>query len=192
MPESKAQASTDNWPEIRRQSAAALPDDIVKLIDELRGGEHPESHLIGVLHKVQAHYGHLGQPQMDAVAHLLGVPAAKVSGVATFYHFFRLTPRGRYVINVCMGTACYVRGADKIVDKLHQELGIDFGQTTSDGLFSLEASRCLGTCGLAPILMVNDDVHAKVTPDQVPGLLDKYARQAHAKRQAGGRGPESQ
>lgn len=186
MHESKSK-TTDNWQQVRKTSEAALPKEIADYIDHCRTLEHPESHLINVLHRVQGHFGYLGQPQMDAVSQLLGVPAAKVSGVATFYHFFRLKQRGRYLINVCMGTACYVRGADKIVDRLQQELGITFGQTTSDGLFSLEASRCLGTCGLAPVMMVNEHVHAKVTPDQISSLLDKYARDARAQPQAGGR-----
>ena len=111
---------------------------------------------------------------MDAVAQLMQVPTAKVYGVATFYHFFRLKPRGRFVINVCLGTACYVKGADRVVEKIKEELGIDFGETTTDGLFSLEASRCLGTCGLAPVMMIGDEVYGQVTPDKVPALLERY------------------
>lgn len=159
------------------ESRAALPDDIVDFIQKIEGQPHPESQLISVLHKIQHHYGYLDRAHMDAVAHLLRVPAAKVSGVATFYHFFRLTPRGKYVISVCMGTACYVKGADKVLEKIREELGIDFGETTRDGLFSLEEARCLGTCGLAPVLMINDEVHAKVSPDKVPALLERYAAQ---------------
>lgn len=170
-------AHTDNWPQVKAACQAALPPDIVEYIARCRQDEHSESHLISILHKVQAHLGYLGCEQMDAVAQLLGVPSAKVSGVATFYHFFRLTPKGKYVISVCLGTACYVRGADKLVAKLEEELGITFGQTTTDGLFSLSESRCLGTCGLAPVVMVNDDIHPKVTPDQIPALLERYAKE---------------
>jgi NADH:ubiquinone oxidoreductase subunit E len=122
---------------------------------------------------VQAHFGYLSSQHLDAVAQLLGVPAAAVSGVATFYHFFRLKKRGRFVINVCMGTACYVRGADKLLASLKELLGVDLGQTTPDGLFTLEPSRCLGTCGLAPVVMINDTIHAKVSPDQLPAILEK-------------------
>jgi len=174
----KPPTTTDNWNEVKAAAEAALPAPIVEFIADCRRREHPESHLISVLHKVQGHFGYLSAERMDAVAQLLQVPAAKVSGVATFYHFFRLRPRGRYVINVCLGTACYVKGADKLVAKLKDELGIDFGETTSDGMFSLEASRCLGTCGLAPVVMFNDDVHPRVTPDQVPVLLQQYLDRA--------------
>ncbi len=161
--------------QVLEQSRAALPADIVEYIEAVRSRPQPESQLISVLHKVQRRFGYLDRAHMDAVAHLLGVPAAKVSGVATFYHFFRLTPRGKYVISVCMGTACYVKGAEKVLDRIREELGIDLGETTRDGLFSLEESRCLGTCGLAPVLMINEEVHAKVSPEQVPALLHKYA-----------------
>ncbi len=163
--------------QLQQDCRQALPADIVAFIEQVRAKPHPQSQLISVLHKVQAHYGYLDRVQMDAVAQLLGVPAAKVSGVATFYHFFRLTPRGKYVINVCLGTACYVKGADKVLAKIREELGIDFGQTTRDGLFSLEASRCLGTCGLAPVVMINSDVHANISADKVPGLLERYIQQ---------------
>jgi NADH:ubiquinone oxidoreductase subunit E len=176
-------SSTDNWPAVKAGCEAALPKAIVTYIQQCRQGPHPDSQLINVLHKVQDHFGYLAIPQLDAVAQLLRVPMAKVSGVATFYHFFRLRPKGQYVISVCMGTACYVKGATQISERLRQELGIDIGQTTPDGLFSLAESRCVGTCGLAPALMVNEDVHGKVRPAQIPGLLESYrekARQAAA------------
>lgn len=165
---------TDNRKAVDAASRAALAQSIVDLIEEYRRGPEPESQLISILHKVQEHYGYLGREQMDAVAQLMRIPAATVTGVATFYHFFRLQPRGKYMIHVCLGTACYVKGADRIVERLKQELGIDFGETTKDGLFSLEASRCLGTCGLAPVLMIGDDIYGQVTPDKIPALLEKY------------------
>ncbi|NLX07401.1 MAG: NADH-quinone oxidoreductase subunit NuoE [Phycisphaerae bacterium] len=172
-------SQTDNWKSVSKVAKAALPDHVVKFIEECRAKEHPDSHLIAVLHKVQEHFGYLGASHLDAVAQLMQIPAAKVTGVATFYHYFRLQPKGQFVISVCMGTACYVKGAEQIVQRLRDELGIDFGQTTSDGLFTLEGTRCLGTCGLAPVVMINDQVHAKVTPDQVPALLERYAKQVH-------------
>jgi len=144
-----------------------------------------ESQLIAVLHKVQAEFGYLAEAHLDAVAQLLRVPAAKVAGVASFYHYFRLSPRGKFVINVCLGTACYVKGADRVAQKLMDELGIAFGETSADGVFTLEAARCLGTCGLAPVLMVGDDVHPQVTPDQVPLILEKYLTKARAGATAG-------
>jgi NADH:ubiquinone oxidoreductase subunit E len=167
--------ATDNWEQVRESCRAALTEDIVRYIEACRESPEPASRLISVLHRVQEHFGHLGTEQLDAVAQLLGVPAAKVGGVASFYHFFRLQPQGRFMISVCMGTACYVKGADKVAAKFKDELGIDFGQTTSDGRFSLHVAHCVGTCGLAPVVMINDEVHAKVTPDQVPALLEKTA-----------------
>ena len=166
--------TTDNWKEIEAESRAALPKEILDFIDTVNAGPEPHSQLISVLHMVQGHFGFLGTPQMDAVAQLMGIPSAKVFGVATFYHFFRLKPRGKYVIYVCLGTACYVKGADRVVEKIRDELGIDFGETTTDGLFSLDSSRCLGTCGLAPVVMIGDTIHGKLTPDKVPALLETY------------------
>ena len=166
--------STDNWPEVCARAEALLSKPVVRFIEQSLKTPEPESQLIAVLHKVQEQFGHLSNTHLDAVAQLMQIPAAKVSGVATFYHFFRLNPKGRYVINLCMGTACYVKGADRVAQRIKDELGIDFGETTKDGIFSLEASRCLGTCGLAPILMVGEDVHAQVTPDKVPAILEKY------------------
>ncbi len=169
---------TDNRDEVRQQSEEALTPEIVSYIKECVQDEKPDSHLIGVLHRVQAHFGYLGREQMDAVAQLLQVPTAKVTGVATFYHFFRLEPRGKFVISVCLGTACYVKGAERVADRLQEELGIQYGETTTDGLFSLEGTRCLGACGLAPVVMVEDQIFGDMTADQVPPLLEKHAKQA--------------
>ncbi len=165
---------TDNWKEVEAASMSALPSDIVKYIEECRKGPEPESRLIGVLHKVQEHFGYLGREQMDAVAQLLQVPSARVTGVATFYHFFRMQQRGKYIIHICQGTACYVKGSERLASRLKQELGIEFGETTKDGVFTLEEARCLGTCGLAPVVMIGDEIYGQVTPDQIPALLEKY------------------
>jgi NADH:ubiquinone oxidoreductase subunit E len=170
--------TTDNWQQVEAAARATLGEAIAGHIDQCRQSPQPASHLISVLHKVQAQFGHLGPEQLDAVAQLLQVPVAKVAGVASFYHFFRLQPRGRYMINVCLGTACYVKGADRVAQKLMDELGIQWGETTKDGVFTLEGSRCLGTCGLAPVLMIDNEVHANVTPDQVPVILQKYLDRA--------------
>lgn len=167
-------ASTDNWEQVLVECQGLLTPDIVKYIDQVRQQEHGESNLISVLHKVQEHFGFLGQTQLNAVAQLMRIPVAKVTGVATFYHFFRMTPRGQHTINICLGTACYVRGASAVADRLKDELGIDFGQTTKDGKFSLEASRCLGTCGLAPVVMIDEQIHGQVRPENIPVLLQKY------------------
>ncbi len=138
---------------------ALLPPEVVAFIEKTAKLPHPKSQLISVLHKVQEHSGYISRQQIDAVAQLMQIPTAEVSGVATFYHFFRLKPRGKYTINICMGTACYVKGADKVANKVVEELGITFGETTRDGMFTLEQTRCLGTCGLAPVVMINEDVH---------------------------------
>ncbi len=169
-------SETDNRDAVFADARASLPPSVVELIERYLQEPHPESQLISVLHKVQAHYGYLARKQMDAVAQLLQVPTSVVSGVATFYHFFRLQPKGKYTIQVCLGTACYVKGAERVAARLKQELGIDFGETTRDGLFSLEASRCFGTCGLAPVIMIGGDTYGKMTPDKVPALLEKYTK----------------
>jgi NADH:ubiquinone oxidoreductase subunit E len=168
----------DNWPDLERGYRAMLPEDILAFIDENRPREHHESMLIATLHMVQAHYGHLGPGHLEAVAQLMQIPLAKVTGVATFYHYFRLQPRGRYLINVCLGTACYVKGAEKVAQKLQDELGIHFGETSKDGTFSLESTRCVGTCGLAPVIMIGDEVHGPLTPSQIPNLLESYLTRA--------------
>jgi NADH:ubiquinone oxidoreductase subunit E len=168
--------TTDNWTEIKAACEAALPADVVAFIAKHQGSEHSESRLIAILHMVQAATGYLSKEQMNAVAQLAQIPLAKVTGVATFYHYFRLHPRGKHMINVCLGTACYVKGADKIGQRLMSDLGIQFGETTKDGLFSLESTRCLGTCGLAPVVMVDEQVHGPVAPGDIATILDKYTK----------------
>lgn len=168
----QCQGNTDNRERVMARSREALTPEIVEHIERARRDEHPQGSLIAVLHKVQEHFGWLGRDQLDAVAQLLGVPAATVTGVATFYHYFRLQPAGRFRINVCMGTACYVKGADKVAARFQEELGITFGQTTTDGRYSLHSAACLGTCGLAPVVMINERVYSRVTPDQVSVLLE--------------------
>jgi len=174
-------ASTDNWEEVKASCVEALPAPIVQFIAETRLQEHSESQLIAILHKVQSHFGYLAKEQMFAVAQLSGIPYAKVTGVATFYHYFRLTPRGKHIINVCLGTACYVKGADKLSQRMMDELGIQFGETTKDQMFSLESTRCLGTCGLAPVIMVDEQVFGPVSPQEASLILEKYLKKGKAK-----------
>ena len=166
-------SETDNWKQVEEASRNALPDHVVEYIEQCRRRDHPDGMLIAVLHRVQHHFGYLGPEQLDAVAQLMQIPTAKVSGAASFYHYFRLQPPGRFKINICMGTACYVKGADRVADKLKEELGIDFGETTTDGQFTLEATRCLGSCGLAPIVTIDDRVYGQVTPDRIPSLIEE-------------------
>ncbi len=149
----------------------ALDEDIVQFIHECLHKEQGKSYLIAVLHKVQKRYGYLSEAHMDEVAQRMQVPTSTVSGVSTFYHFFRLKPQGTYHISICLGTACFVKGADKVLDAFRTELGIDIGETTQDGLFSLENSRCLGVCALAPVVTINNKVYSKVTPAQVSDLI---------------------
>lgn len=150
-----------------------LNEKIINFIDECLSNEHPESYLISVLHKVQEEYGYLANEQMDEVAHRLQVPTSTVYGVATFYHFFRLQPRGKYSISVCMGTACFVKGADSVLSEFKKELGIDMGETTSDGLFSIESTRCIGVCALAPVVTINEQVYSNVESNDVHSILNK-------------------
>ena len=163
--------------EIEKKCKEALGKEVVEIIEKYMKMPHSDSQLISVLHKVQEKFRYLASDKLEAVAYLMEIPAAKVSGVASFYHFFHLEPRGKYIISVCLGTACHVKGADKIVEKLQEELGIKLGETTTDGLFTLEGTRCIGTCALAPVIKVGDDVHAQVTPDQIPKILEAYFKE---------------
>ncbi len=156
------------------KAKAVLPGEIVRFIEECRAKKNPESYLIAVLHKVQDHNGYLGREQMDAVSTLMQIPSAKVTGVASFYHYFNFTPRGKHRISVCMGTACFVKGAGRVLDRLKESLGIDIGQTTPDRLFSIDIARCVGACALAPVLIVDEKVYAEVKPDQVVKILAEY------------------
>ncbi|KEZ85904.1 MULTISPECIES: NADH-quinone oxidoreductase subunit NuoE [unclassified Clostridium] len=130
--------------------------------------------LIEVLHKAQHIFGYLPKEVQTFVADKLNLPISKVYGVVTFYSFFTTEPRGKNVINVCMGTACFVRGAGDVLKEFEKELGIKSGQTTEDMKFTLGSLRCVGACGLAPVLTVNDKVYGHCTPDQVKSILAEY------------------
>ena len=155
-----------------------LDKDILTFIRTCLKKDKPDSYLIAVLHKVQEKYGWLSEAHMNEVAQLLQVPTSTVSGVATFYHFFRLKPKGKYHISICLGTACFVKGADKVLEAFQTELGIEMGETTQDGLFSLENSRCLGVCALAPVVTINEQVYSRVTAKQVPELIRQVQEEA--------------
>jgi NADH-quinone oxidoreductase subunit E/NADP-reducing hydrogenase subunit HndA len=127
-----------------------------------------------VLQEAMSIFGYVPQDVQEMIADGLGVTLSEVYGVSTFYSQFSLEPKGEHIIGVCLGTACYVKGSQKILDKLSEELKIEPGRTTADGLFSLNATRCLGACGLAPVMMIGEEVYGRLTPDQVPGILDKY------------------
>ncbi len=131
--------------------------------------------LMPVLQEAQEIYGYLPIEVQTIIAEGLDIPLEEVYGVVTFYAQFSLYPKGQYKVSVCLGTACYVKGSGDIYDRLQQRLGIQGGQCTPDGKFSLEACRCVGACGLAPVMTVNEDVYGKITPDDVDEILAKYA-----------------
>lgn len=133
-----------------------------------------KSRLMAVMQEAQGIYGYLPYEVQVIIAEGLDVPLEKVYGVATFYAQFALSPKGKYNISVCLGTACYVKGSDKVLDKISEEIGVEPGECTDDAKFSLEACRCIGACGLAPVMTINDDVYGRLTPDEIPAILAKY------------------
>jgi NADP-reducing hydrogenase subunit HndA len=132
-----------------------------------------EGELINVLHQVQQKLGYLPAEVQELIAKELNMSAAKVYGVVTFYSFFTMMPQGENPISVCMGTACYVRGGEQVLDEFKRQLKIDVGETTADGKFSLNALRCVGACGLAPVVMIGEKVHGRVAPGDVRRLLSE-------------------
>ncbi|HBN12890.1 MAG TPA: NADH-quinone oxidoreductase subunit NuoE [Clostridiales bacterium] len=132
--------------------------------------------LMPVLHEAQNIYGYLPAEVQTVIAEELDVPLAEVYGVATFYSQFSLTPKGKHRISVCLGTACYVKGSDKILEAIEKELRITCGECTPDKKFSIESCRCVGACGLAPVMIVDGEVYGKLTADDVAGILDKYIK----------------
>ncbi len=158
-----------------------LPEEIVRFINEVRTLPHRESYLIAVLQMVQRHFGYLPASCLDEISERLQVPAARVTGVATFYHFFTFVPKGKHTISVCLGTACYVKGANTLFERLQTLLNVKPGHASADGLFSLESARCVGACALAPVVIVDDKVYANVRPDELPKILAKYGYKTEKK-----------
>ena len=136
--------------------------------------------LIPALQLAQKMFGYLPKPAIKLIATKLDKPYSEVTGVISFYSFFSTTPRGKYIVRVCLGTACYVRGGKEVLSSLQKELSIGVGQSTADGLFSIDVGRCFGACGLAPVLMVNDDVHQRVKADKINQILQFYKEQETA------------
>ena len=145
-----------------------------KLMEVIAKHKESRGALIPVLHEAQEIYGYLPIEVQTMIAEGLNVPLSKVYGVVTFYAQFSLYPKGKYNIAVCLGTACYVKGSGDIIEKFKQRLGIEVGECTPDGKFSIEATRCIGACGLAPVLTVNEDVYGRLTVDDVDDILAKY------------------
>jgi NADH-quinone oxidoreductase subunit E len=160
-------------PEARMTDPAVAPiEPALKVIEEL--SPVTEGSIIPLLQRLQDVYGYLPKAVILEVARRTGLPASRIYGVATFYAQFRLTPSGRHTVRCCRGTACHVRGGKKVLEAVKRTLGIDDGQTTEDMNFSLETVACLGTCFLAPVLMVDNDYYGAMTPGQVARILDKY------------------
>lgn len=136
--------------------------------------EDKKSSLIIILHKAQEIFGYIPEEVQEFIAEKIEVPVSKVYGVVSFYNFFSMEPKGKYPISVCTGTACYVRGAEKILEALQKELGLKLGGVTEDGLFSLDSLRCVGACGLAPVMLVGKDIHGKVKPEDVKKIIENY------------------
>ena len=149
-------------------------EDVDKITEICDSFSNEPLELINVLHKCQEHFGYLPAEVQEVVASKLNVSTAKVYGVVTFYSFFTMTPRGRHPISICMGTACYVRGAEKVLDEFKKELAVSVGQTTPDGKFSLSSLRCVGACGLAPVVLIGDKTYGRVAPDDVKAILKEY------------------
>lgn len=146
-------------------------DEFILSIDDKKGA------LISVLHKAQEIFGYLPKEIQEFVAERLDLSLAKVYGVVSFYSFFTMTPKGKHPVAVCMGTACYVRGAGKVLEDFEKQLGIKAGETTADGQFSIDALRCVGACGLAPVVLIGEDVYGKDEAKNVSGLIARYKGQ---------------
>lgn len=144
---------------------------LLQVIEELK---NEKGSLMPIMQKAQDIYGYLPYEVQKMISDKMNVPLEKIYGVATFYSQFTLFPKGRYQISVCLGTACYVKGSGDIYNKLMEKLGIAGGECTPDGKFSLDACRCVGACGLAPVMMINEEVYGRLTVDEIDGILAKY------------------
>ena len=146
---------------------------LLECIEQNRGDKGA---LIPIMHEAQNIYGYLPVEVQTVIAEKLDIPLAEVYGVATFYSRFSLKPKGRHNVSVCLGTACHVKGSDKILETVEHYLGIHYGECTPDRSFSIESCRCVGACGLAPVMIIDGEVYPKLTPDDVPGILENYMK----------------
>jgi NADH:ubiquinone oxidoreductase subunit E len=146
--------------------------DKFKLLDQVMADyDHKESNLIQILHMGQAIFGYLSAEVQSFIAEKMDIPNSKVNSVLTFYSFFSTKPKGKYTVSICLGTACYVRGGKEVVNKLKEVLSIDVGETTEDKIFSLQVMRCIGACGLAPAMTINEKVYKQVNPNKLHRIL---------------------
>jgi NADH-quinone oxidoreductase subunit E len=148
-----------------------FPQDLISFIDEWK--VKPGS-LIMILHKTQETFGFISRESAEKLAHLTGIPLARIYGVITFYHFFKTTKPGKHKISVCLGTACYLKGGQDLIEEARSLLGLAEGGVTEDGLFSIDPVRCVGCCGLAPVMTVGNDTYGKLTKDMIPEIIAKY------------------
>lgn len=153
---------------------------ITEIVERYKNEETP---LMMILEAIQSEYGYIPLEVQELVSKLTGIPVAEIYGVVTFYSFFSLTPKGKYVIGVCLGTACYVKGGQLVMDKFQEQLGIKVGETTADGLFTLDALRCIGACGIAPAISINGKVYPKMDPSKVAGIIKEYRQLAEGAAQ---------
>lgn len=144
---------------------------IAEIVERYKNEKTP---LMLILSDVQKEYGYIPLEVQELISDLTGIPVSEIYGVVTFYSFFSLTPKGKYVIGVCLGTACYVKGSQLVVDKFSELLGIKPGQTTEDGLFTLDVLRCVGACAIAPAVTINGKVYPMVSTDKVAGIIQEY------------------
>ena len=145
-----------------------------KILDIIDGYKDTQGALIQVLHDVQDYFGYLPIEVQEIISDAMNVPLAEIYGIVTFYTQFTTQPKGKYAVSVCLGTACYVKDSGKILEKFEQELGIQAGDVTDDGMFSIDACRCVGACGLAPVAIVNGEVYGKLVQADVKSICDKY------------------
>lgn len=145
-----------------------------KLDEFINSLEEQEGELINILRVAQELFGYLSQDLQLYISRKLDIPASKVFGVATFYSFFTLQPRGKHIINVCLGTACFVRGADKILEEFKKQLNITEGNSSKDGMFTIESLRCVGACGLAPVVVIDEKVFGRIKVEDVKGIIEEY------------------
>ena len=155
----------------------AIKPEVVKGVNDIcdKYANEP-SPLMMILSAIQKEYGYIPLEVQQIISDKTGIPVAEIYGVVTFYSFFSLEPKGKYVVGICLGTACFVKNSQQVIDKFSTLLGIKAGETTKDGLFTIEAIRCIGACALAPAMSINGKVYPKVTPDQVGKIIDEYKK----------------
>jgi len=145
--------------------------ELMNFIEEWKG---KPGNLIMLLHRIQQEFGYIPREAAEKLSRIVGLPLAKIYGVVTFYHFFKTTKPGKHTISICLGTACYLRGGQELIDETQAILNIKGDEVTDDGLFSIDPVRCLGCCGLSPVLMIGSEVYGKVTKDELPEIIAKY------------------